>query len=184
MKNTSRLKKTILGIAISIILALFIGYGIETFYPSPRYQDFCEDSFPKPHKVENISQCDYVIESNSEFEQSCYNQDGIVRYDYNEEGCRIAVECDTCNVEYRDASEGYNKVIFIVTLILGLAAVIIGALILKIEPVGSGIMGGGVLTMIYGTLRYWGNLADVGRFIILGLILAILIWLGYKKLNK
>jgi len=45
------------------------------------------------------------------------------------------------------------------------------------------LLGGGVLTIIYGTIAYWSELADWARFIILGITLAILIWIGYKKLK-
>jgi len=50
--------------------------------------------------------------------------------------------------------------------------------------VSSGLMGGGILAIIYGTMRYWSDLPDFGRFIILGITLIILIWLGYKKIAK
>ena len=50
--------------------------------------------------------------------------------------------------------------------------------------VSAGLMGGGVLTILYGVIRYWTDLPDYGRFIILGIILAILIWLGYKRIKK
>jgi len=33
-------------------------------------------------------------------------------------------------------------------------------------------------------MRYWSDLPDFGRFIILGITLIILIWLGYKKIAK
>jgi hypothetical protein len=44
-------------------------------------------------------------------------------------------------------------------------------------------MGGAVLLIIYGTIRYWGSLSDVWRTIMLGLALVILVWIGYKKLK-
>ena len=77
--------------------------------------------------------------------------------------------------------EIYNRNVFIISVIAGLVCVLIGGVKLKLESVSSGIMGGGVLSIIYGTIRYWGDLADVGRFAILGTVLAILIWIGYRK---
>ena len=55
---------------------------------------------------------------------------------------------------------------------------------MNMASVSSGIMSGGILTIIYGTIRYWSDLPDYGRFIILGLTLIILIWLGYKRISK
>jgi len=43
----SKLKRTILGISIALILALFIGYGINTFYKPPKYEDFCEEKMTR-----------------------------------------------------------------------------------------------------------------------------------------
>ena len=63
-------------------------------------------------------------------------------------------------------------------------AVLIGGVVLKLESVSTGIMGGGALIIIYGILRYWGDASDALRFIILGIVLAVLVWIGYKKLEK
>lgn len=182
----SKLKRTILGISIAIILALFVGYGINTFYKSPKYEDFCEEKFPEPVRIEkeDIAKCDAVQKSNMAFEDSCYRQEGIVRYETDEDGCQVAQECDMCNKEYRKVMEIYNRNVFIIAVVAGLIAVVLGGIILKLESVSAGIMGGGVLSIIYGTLRYWGDMGDILRFIILGIVLAILIWIGYKKFKK
>ncbi len=182
----SKLKRTILGISIAIILVLFVGYGINTFYKSPKYEDFCEEKFPEPVRIEkeDIAKCDAVQKSNTAFEDSCYRQEGIVRYEADEDGCQVANECDMCNKEYREVMGIYNRNVFIIAVVAGLIAVVLGGIILKLESVSAGIMGGGVLSIIYGTLRYWGDMGDVLRFIILGIVLAILIWIGYKKFKK
>jgi len=179
----SKLKRTILGISIALILSLFIGYGINTFYKPPEYEDYCDEKFPRPVRLEkeDISKCDAIQQSNEAFEESCYRQDGIVRYETDEDGCQVAEECDMCSKEYKEVMEVYNRNVFIISVIAGLIAVVLGGIILKLESVSSGIMGGGVLSIIYGTMRYWGDLADVGRFIILGIVLIVLIWIGYRK---
>jgi len=183
----SKLKRTILGISIAIILALFIGYGINTFYKSPEYEDFCEEKLTKPVRLareEDLSKCVAINEANQPFEESCYRQDGMVRYEENEDGCQVANECDMCNKEFRDVMEIYNRNVFIVAVIAGLICVLLGGIILKLESVSAGIMGGGVLSIIYGTLRYWGEMGDVLRFSILGIVLIVLVWIGYKKFKK
>ena len=116
--------------------------------------------------------------------ESCYRQDGIVRYEEDEDGCQVVKECDMCNKEYRDKREIYNRNVFIIAVVAGLIAVVLGGIVLKLESVSAGIMGGGVLLIIYGTLRYWGDMGDVLRFIILGAVLVVLIWLGYRKFKK
>ena len=172
----SKLKRTILGISIAIILALFVGYGINTFYKPPKYEDFCNESI----RVKIIST-----------EEECLSVGGQWNVHpetpIGEDKPIIKGFCNpnfTCEKEYRDVSEIYNRNVFIIAVIAGLISVILGGIILKLESVSSGVMGGGVLLIIYGTIRYWGDLADVGRFIILGLVLAVLIWIGYKKFKK
>jgi len=180
----SGIKTTILGVGIAIILALFVGYGIATFYPGPKYEDYCVDRFAEPIRFTQISECETAIQANQPFEEDCWNQKGQVRYKLDNGSCRLAIECDLCSKEYRDQREGYDKIVFIITAIIGIIALFLGGVVLHLESVSSGIMGGGVLTIIYGTLRYWGNLPDIGRFLILGLVLMVLIWMGYKKFKS
>jgi len=151
-KFTSRLKHNILMIAIAIIFALFVGYGIDTFYEAPEYEDFCNES----------SRALPVKPNQTEMEEFNAKQ-------------------NQCREEYDAASEPYNRNVFIITLIIGIIAVFLGSFVLKVESVSSGIMAGGVLTLIYGTLRYWGDMHKYLRFSVLTMVLFILIWIGYKK---
>jgi len=174
----SKIKKNILSISIAIILVLFIAYGIETFYPSPKRDDFCDEE---------------LYTKSAETEEECTELGG--RWSVYEEGrpapVRIDEEtpkewCDItyyCREEYMDKREIYNRDVFFISLVAGLIALIIGGVVLNLESVSTGIMGGGVLTIIYGTIRYWGDMSDVYRFIILGVVLVVLIWMGYKKLK-
>ena len=172
MKN---IKEKLLSIAIAIVLVFFIAYGINTFYPQPDYDDYCEEFPPKSNLTE----------------QECLDIGGkwTETIAPTLEGREPVQEgmCDphyTCRQQFEDSREAYNKIVFIISGILGLICVIIGGILLKLESVSSGIMGGGILTIIYGTLRYWGHLEDIGRFLILGIILAVLIFIGYRYLKK
>ncbi|MBI4439977.1 hypothetical protein HY638_03315 [Candidatus Woesearchaeota archaeon] len=168
-----KLKERLLGIAIGIVLVMFVAYGISTFYPEPRYERYCGEAYPEQAYNET----------------ACLEKGG--RWSPNfpkcppEEKCPVGW-CDAyyeCNRKLQEDSEAYNKLVFIATGVIGLIAVIAG-IFLRLESVSSGIMGGGVLTIIYGTVRYWGNMQDAGRFAILGIILAVLIILGYKIARK
>ncbi|MDP7179956.1 MAG: hypothetical protein QF824_01690 [Candidatus Woesearchaeota archaeon] len=184
--KTSKAKKVLLAIAIAIILAMFIGYGINTFYDNPQYDDFCTNPLrEKPVLIErDDKECIKVNQENLPQEENCYAEKGSPRYDIDDNGCRAFRECDYCSKEYDEAREEFGKKVFIVSLIAGLLSILVGGLILKVEAVGSGIMGGGILTVLFGTMRYWGNLQDVARWLILGLVLAVLIWVGYKNFKK
>src|SRR3989338_10033072 len=50
--------------------------------------------------------------------------------------------------------ERYAMYFFIVAGISGILAIVIGAYI-EVESVGSGLIGGGILLLVYGSIRYW-----------------------------
>ena len=58
---------------------------------------------------------------------------------------------------------------------------IIAGIVVKAEAVANGFLFGGVLSLIIAAIRNWGQLQDVFKFIILGAVLALLIWIGYRK---
>ncbi len=76
--------------------------------------------------------------------------------------------------------EDYNRNILIIASISGIISIVIGVVI-AVESVGAGLIGGGVLSLLYGIVRYWEFAPNVLRVVILGLALCILIWLGFKK---
>lgn len=185
-----KIKETILGVSIAILFVLFVAFGIRAFYNEPKYEDFCNKmmypSMPYPERIykeTNSTLCNKIEVENYKFEQDCIAKKGEVVYAPDENGCRIAKECSFCNKEFRDSMNIYNRNVFIIAGIAGIITIIVGAL-LNLVSVSSGLFGGGVMTVIYGTIRYWSELADWARFIILGIALGVLIWIGYKKLNK
>jgi len=184
----SKIKKNILSISIAIILVLFIAYGISTFYKSPKRDDFCEEDISKKQAYSE-EEC---LELGGRWDQSTTRPmpASVKTNDESEietEDVTVEGQCDkdyTCRKEYDDEREIYNRDVFFISLVAGLIALIIGGVVLNLESVSTGIMGGGVLTIIYGTIRYWGDMSDVYRFIILGVVLVVLIWMGYKKLKS
>lgn len=172
----SKLKQRLLTVAIAIIFALFIGVGINTFYDEPNYEDYCERS---PHTIYTQAEC--------EAEGGKWTQYGPEAPKPVESNVTMTGWCDqyyTCEKEYDQVSEVYNRNVFIISIIAAGVAFILGGIVLSLESVSAGFMLGGILIAIYGTLRYWGAMSKYLRFIILGIVLALLIWIGYKKLKK
>lgn len=184
-----KIKETILGISIAIVLMLFIIFGISAFYKEKKYDDFCQGvMFDKPYpfgipREYNASLCKTIEDKNSAIELNCTKSKGAMIYETDLNGCRTAKECSYCTRDYNDFRNIYNRNVFIIAGILGIITIIIAA-ILKQITVSSGILGGGVLIILYGTIRYWSELGGWARFIITGIALVILIWIGYKKLNE
>jgi len=179
MKGDS-VKKWLLAFGIAIIFNLFINYGIFTFYEGPDYLDYCEERFPKPIVIER-SQCTQLAVT-EEFEDECRENEGMVQYNYDDYGCETEAYCETCGKAFREARDPYERNVFVMLIVIGLIAIIAGV-ILKVEAVSSGFLLGGILCVIIGTMRYWGHFQNYARFVILGLVLAFLVWLGYKKLK-
>lgn len=177
-------KNLILGIGIFIVYMLMLGYGVEAFYPSPEYNDFCKTgndySRFKGYIAEN---CSYSMQI-QEAESQCYQQEGMPVYEYNNQGCAISVkDCDLCNKEFNDSIDQHNKIVFVIALIVGLITLVVGYSVLSVEPVGSALLASGIGAIFYGSVRNWNNLSDVLRFLLLVVALVFLIWITLR-LNK
>ncbi|MBS3105853.1 hypothetical protein J4234_06385 [Candidatus Woesearchaeota archaeon] len=191
-----KIKETILGFSIAIIFVFFVVFGIKAFYKEPKYEDFCSRgasidvvysegnygvAYPYPIRFKESGEnvCAKSITQYDNFRKSCADKKADVLFEYDENGCQIAKECTFCQQNYNKARNIYFRNVFIISGIVGIIVIIIGA-ILNLTSVSAGLFGGGVLTIIYGTTNYWSELADWARFIILGIALAVLIYLGYK----
>jgi hypothetical protein len=195
-----KIKNTLIGIAIAILTFLVIFTGIQTFFPQPDYGDFCKSDlkFPEPQKfcTQDAMQCpdgSFVgrdPNNNCEFypcENTCTKDamqcpDGtIVGRDPNN-NCEF-YPCENefyeCNAEYEKARSNYSRNLFIITTILGVILLAIGGAFFTLEIVGSGIMGGGIITLLYGAFSYWPNAGNLFRFIISIIGLALVIGFGY-----
>jgi hypothetical protein len=176
VSKVSKVKQTILAIAIAIVLALFVGWVIYAFYPGPKWDTYCPNK-PVPATMT---------------QESCAASGGewvpyaeIQKCPPDQKEC-VQGYCDMyskCQKSYDAANKNYTRTIFVAATIIGLICLMLGGFILKLESVSTGIMGGGVLLIIYGILRYWMDASNYLRVFILGAILVILIWMGYKKLN-
>jgi hypothetical protein len=162
-KNTTRI--ALLALAIAIVSLLFIIYGINTFYGRPNMDNYCKNI---NYRI-SVEQCD--IE-----DMDCF-------CDTKENRCEktnpLYLECMQ---NFENSREHYNLIIFIVMSIIG-TLMVIGSFFIKHDTVSFGIMGGGILSIIVGVLRNWSNVQDWMRFLILGVILLALIWIGYNKIK-
>jgi FtsH-binding integral membrane protein len=179
----SKLKQRILTVAIAIMLVLFIGFGIDTFYKPPEYNDFCSNQYgPYPVKEVRVNCTNEAVQTQTLID-SCNTEKGYLSPKYDDSGCVASYYCETCQIAWDDANKKYNGVVFTFALILGIISMVI-AVILKNDTVSPGILGGGFLSILYGTIRDWSNLGDYLRLGLLGVALAILIWIGYKKMSS
>ena len=173
-RNTAKTKHLILGIAIALLSVFFFSYAIQSVYPGPEYNDYC----PKDHTPLNSqTSCEEV--GGRWTENAEYIEDSEARLPTFKGWCDNHY---TCRKDYDAIREPYERNVFFANLIIGII-VLAGSFFLAIEAVSSGLMGGSVLLIFYGTMRYWGNLSDIWRTVFLGISLIVLISLAYKKLK-
>jgi uncharacterized membrane protein len=165
-KQQFKIKPILFGIVIAIVLSSFVLYAIETAYPSPEYKDYCEERMriATPEKTENMTQ------------EICEQEGGA----WNNNYCDYYTECQE---EYDQSSDNYKRTIFFITLGIGLIFVIAGVFVSALN-LSLGALLSGIFLTFYSVVISWTNLSNVIRTITLGIVLVILIWVGYKKLEN
>ena len=147
-------KKFALGFGIAIILPMLVHYGVSTFIPSPKWEDY---------QVENYYER-YQNASTAEKEE-------------------LRKEQTELNKKRKKIEKRFGKHTFFVAVPVGIIAIIVGSL-MPIQAIGTGLMFGGIFTAIQGYCWYWSELQDWMRFLSLLAAFVILIYIGYRKLAK
>lgn len=177
------LKEVSLTFGIAVLFALLVGFTIDAFYAAPEYIDFCQENFygkPTPLYPNKDANCTYNFDD--QFITNCTKQKGNVVYDYDKLGCQFIKGCDFCQVTFEEANKEYNTNLLWITAIVGLIAIFVGMYApIYYDPIASGAIFGGILTLMYGTMRAFGNLSKIARVIILAVELGLLVWLGIRK---
>lgn len=169
-----KFKYLLLAIAIGILMFFVAFYGINMLFPKPNYDDFCGSVYMKD-VVETSVQCE-------ELGGRWYAQNiECIKAPCPQGYCDITY---TCNKEFEEAMNYRARNVFFVALPLGIIIVAAGAFIFGLEAVGTGIIGGGLATLIYGSGAYWPYSENWIRFVISLVGLVILIWLTYYFKRK
>lgn len=172
--------KWALVLGIVIVLNLFISSAIRAVYPEPQYQDYCvQEQVTVLPKTE--AEC---TSKGGAWTEGQYYPDKPMR--------PVAVEqvegsCDidfTCRKEHESASDMYRRNVFIARVIFGVLAIGASFMIAGTQAVALGFSFGGVLSLVIATVQYWSKLSQYAQVIVLALALAVLIWLGVKKIQK
>ena len=174
-----KVRNFVLGIAILIVYALALWQGIQAFYPSPEYEDFCSRDDPIPRPVGSGVECEFPSEVDTK-SRACSEAGGLFRYEYDGNGCVADGFCDECLINYDEARDNYSRNIFIISFIVGILTFIVGLLILKVEPVGSSLLASGVWAIFYGTVWNWRNFGNLIKFLLLLVVLIALIFIALK----
>ena len=164
------IKQKLLAVAIAIVLVAFIAVGIETFYKAP--ENLCNRAYESPPKM-FISNCELLQEPNR---TTCILQ----QQEFYDNQSRMNQKCYD---DFQPIDNLYKRNVFIILTIIGVLTIILGLFLKEVSAVYLGLMIGGLINIIEGIIRYWANMNEYLRFIILGVLLVILIWISYKKLR-
>lgn len=180
----NKFREIALAIAIVVVFNLFVNYGVYTFYKPADYEKSC----PRELTQKNYStkeECEAVGGEWTEGGNTALLQEKYPSVPVDKNGM-IMNSCNPtakCEKDYQNKMNYYNRNVFIILEIIGLIAFLLGLFAINAKAVANGFLGGGILSIIIGSIRYWSGMDEYLRFGILGLALAILIWVGYKKIS-
>lgn len=182
LMNNNPIIRWTLAIAIVIVLNLFFNFAIKLVYDAPTYEKYCPQ---KQVTIQPTNQQACVDQGGAWTDNGFRNQPVPVIIDASSP--KVEGYCDlnfTCQKEFNTANQIYNRNVFVVLVILGIISFGVGFWLMAYSAVSTGLSLGGVLSFLVGTIRYWSDMDDYLRVIILGLALLALIWLGIKKLKN
>lgn len=164
------LKNIAIGIAIIILTSFVTIYGIALLYSQPEYEDYCNNTKPVSYETE----------------QTCIIAGGkwnsIQPYETIPPEKPVTGYCDTefyCRRDYDAAMKKHFKQVFYVALPIGVVVIIVGAVFFGLESVGAGLMGGGIVTLIYGAGGYWQYAENLLKFLLSLAGLIAIIYFAY-----
>lgn len=156
------MKAFAIGLAIALILPFVAYYGGISFSPAAKYHYQNKESFVK----------------------SSLPQDETVSK--NKKSDADSPRIKQLETEYENGKKRFNKHLFLIAVPIGILSIAAGLLI-SVPGIGSGLMFGGIFTLIYGYFTYWGDLDVRIRFLSLffGLVILILVaWIDQRKRIK
>lgn len=144
---------------IGIFLAVFVGVGISAFYEGPKYPDM-------PSVLKYCSMEIKEIEQYADFKAQ-------------------AEKFDKAEKNYMAQSQIYNRNVSAIAVTAAVLLVIVSLTLLrKILLISDGILLGGVLTLLYSTIRGFNTDDTKFLFIVVSIGLAVSLALGYIKFIK
>lgn len=161
--HQSKALQFIYTIFIGILVATFIGLGIDAFYGQPKYPEYPKYSTDKPG---------YISDPNKPYIETEEDKASRVKYESDLE-------------HYNKNIKVYNQNVSIVTLVFSIVILIVSLTLMKnLLLISDGLLLGGVLTLLYSIIR--GFMTDSSKFrfslVAVGLIAAITV--GYIKFVK
>lgn len=166
----SRFAKWSLTLGIVIVLNMFFNYAISLVYKSPEYPT-------APQVVDSISTKEACLAVGGQWNANTYVAPdqknvpaGYCDPDYNRRN------------QYEQDRKLYNRNVFIVLVVLGIASIFVGVLV-AVEVISAALSWGGVLSLLIASMRYWSDAGNILKLLILAVALVALFWVAIRKFS-
>ena len=138
---------------MALLVALFVGLGVTTFYPGPEAPKY-------PLELDQVKQgCEETIEQQT-----------------------LSREFNKAQEKFMEESKPYNRNVSIISLVASIIILVLSlTLLTKIKMIADGILLGGVFTTMYSIIRGLMSEDSQFRFLIVVIGLGIALALGYIK---
>ena len=156
--------KVIYSVVVGLLIVLFVGVGIDAFYPTPDYPEY-------PKALQTAENTRAVRDEPAQAEEEKLQ---TLRAEYDE-----TIKAD------QQKREIYSRNVSIVALLS--AILVLGASLLlmnKLAVIADGLMMGGLFTTFYSIVRGFEAGDSRFRFLVITIGLAVAIGLGYIKFVK
>lgn len=185
------LSKTFLSIGITVVFAAFAAYALNVIYPMPEYDYSANGCYLKYDCYKPVRDCEskyYNASSTVPAVIPKEAQECSLNITKSDEFKQCQKESAKCDEEFQKKSPQYAhaKNTFIMLIIIGIVSIIAGSM-MRVEGVGSGFIGGGVLLLLWSLVNSWMYLYYLDRYFKLaglGIALAVLIYIAYEKFDK
>ncbi len=161
-------------VGIVVILNIFFSVVLALLYPAPKYEAYCP----------------MQVSVNPTTPSECDAQGGIWNaYSPAPVPTDVAAPkptgyCDMyakCQKPYQAASDQHALYAFVVMVVLGVLALLLGLVPIGSSIVSSGLSYGGVVSLVIGSTEYWGSAGNWIRLAIATVGLAALLYIGWKR---
>ena len=165
MAAAQSFKKLGIGLGITIILTLFVHTGISLFLKRPFIENVCTKAVQAEQAGPTFKYEDY------EQFQTRDNRSIFVKHG---EGCID---------EFRTRDTGFQQNGFIVALASFIVAMALGVVVRKSKTVSGGLIGGALVLLLSGIIRFYAGIDQYAKFAMLGVALLALLFLGWRKVQ-
>lgn len=142
----------------------FFAYALHVFYPEPENE--CYEKYPYvPAKVVDNATDDQRDAWEAEQEE-------------------VREKNQQCYEDFELEQDRYGFVGFIILAVIAIVLMVVSMIYIGFESIGTGLLGGGIILLIYATARFWGDINQVIRLLVMAVGLGALIYIGHKYVDK